>query len=310
MSLNILNSENFFAFSGISKDDTNLSYLNFLIDQLNGMIDEELEPIFSFNTFEADYYAKGNRSVIVVGAWQPANRVVSITVDMAGSGYSISPTITFLGGTPKVVTKAIAIVKDETITAIKIIDPGDGYTSTPTITITDTSGIGATATAILSILTVTSKTDGGDSFSQDLIDRSDIKFLFLRGVHRRPTQSSAIGGVLIYSGNLLTGSYLRLSGTYGVAEVIPSSLMLEGFMYDLLKKAIMSADNETTSGGSGTIKSTKIKDVSITFGPASNDNSRGEILTTKDALDIAKGFIDGIVRRYEYKDSDSISIIG
>jgi hypothetical protein len=74
--------------------------------------------------------------------------VTSIAVSPGGSGYSATPVVT-INGTGSNAT-AVATVVGGVITAITVTNAGDGYSTVPgatTVTITDTTGLGAMATA-------------------------------------------------------------------------------------------------------------------------------------------------------------------
>lgn len=67
-------------------------------------------------------------------ATRSGEQVSSITVDTAGSGYNIPPTVTISGG-GGTGAKAIATISGGEVTAIWVIDRGYGYTTDPTVTI-------------------------------------------------------------------------------------------------------------------------------------------------------------------------------
>jgi len=76
----------------------------------------------------------------------------SVTVDTAGAGYTIAPTVTISGGNGTGAT-AVATTDGSTITKITVTNRGYGYTTIPTINITpdesDTITTPALATAVL-----------------------------------------------------------------------------------------------------------------------------------------------------------------
>lgn len=308
MSLGILTSTNFFLYSGYSVSDINSNYLDFLINQINGLIDEELEPIFSLNSLISKYYRDNASNVVIVGTWQPANRVVDITVTNGGTNYSDDTVVTITGGTPSITATVRPVITNGVITNIIIDNPGDDYDSTPTVTITDGTGSGATATATLSTLTVTLGSDGSTS-SLSLTEGDDYRLLFLGGERRRPGEKTSVGAIQLYARLLSNRSYIQIDGTYGFSEVVPGSIMLEAQMYDLLKKAVQASETETETGGKGTIKSSKIDKVSVSFGGSGSDG-RSETMTTKDALEISQGVIRNIRKKYEYSQNNFAAVIG
>lgn len=93
----------------------------------------------------------------------PPGGINTITITNPGSGYVTPPTISFSGGSGRgaqahatITTNGgigcvlgAPVVQGGVIVAIPVQFPGSGYTSIPTVTITDLTGIGATATAVL-----------------------------------------------------------------------------------------------------------------------------------------------------------------
>ena len=86
-----------------------------------------------------------------------SNSISSITVTLGGSGYSATPTVTIStpdapGGTASnpggLQATAVATVTSGTITSISLTQAGSGYFQ-PTVTITDTTGVSATAKAVI-----------------------------------------------------------------------------------------------------------------------------------------------------------------
>lgn len=304
MSLNVLNSTDFYSYSELSSADVNTNYVDFLIEQLNALIDAALEQVFSFNDLEADCYRDNSGSSIIVGTWQPPNRVVEVTITNGGNSYVQSTTtVTFSGGTPKVQAKGEATVEAGVITKITITSPGDGYQSVPTITIGG-DGSGAAATATLSTLTVELGQDNGTL--TELTVAEDFRFLFI-GERRNPTRTQPIGAILLYRSRLTVSHFLRLIGTYGANDGIPSETLLESQMYDILKKAVLTSENETEGGGKGVVSRSQIDKVSVTFGALA---SRGHIWTTKNALEIAQGVVAHVKRSYEYNKNYFNAVIG
>ena len=102
--------------------------------------------------------------------------VASITVNTGGSGY-VSPTIAI--GAPNAVNPgtqatAAAVLSGGTINSITVTNGGQGYFTPPLITITDSSGSGATATAVLSYVNQT-------TFAQEVYNFSSVQFQSLTG---------------------------------------------------------------------------------------------------------------------------------
>lgn len=92
------------------------------------------------------------------GAASTAGVVTSVSITNAGSGYTVTPTVTVApppaGGTQATVTAAIGGAGP--IKALTLTNGGTGYTGTLTVTITGGGGSGATATASATSGVVTS----------------------------------------------------------------------------------------------------------------------------------------------------------
>ena len=65
---------------------------------------------------------------------------------VGGTGYTTAPTVTVSGGTPKVPAKIVATVNAGAVTALTVVNPGEGYASAPTLAFGG-PGTGASATA-------------------------------------------------------------------------------------------------------------------------------------------------------------------
>ncbi len=81
-----------------------------------------------------------------------ASGLAGIRVTAAGTGYTSAPTLTISGTGGATATTALS---GATLGSITTTAAGSGYTSAPTVTVTGGAGTGATATAIISSLTLT-----------------------------------------------------------------------------------------------------------------------------------------------------------
>jgi hypothetical protein len=92
---------------------------------------------------------------------QPVGGVTVITIVTSGSGYTVAPTVTFVGGSGSGATATANIAHELTgdVASISLTSGGIGYTSPPVVTITGL-GSGATATAALSSSGNTTDTGG------------------------------------------------------------------------------------------------------------------------------------------------------
>lgn len=76
--------------------------------------------------------------------------VQGIVVNNGGSNYSANPIVTIANSPsgPELTAKATAVVTAGVITSINLTFAGEAYATIPSVTITDTTGSGATATAL------------------------------------------------------------------------------------------------------------------------------------------------------------------
>jgi hypothetical protein len=88
--------------------------------------------------------ATGYAIMVPDGVGSPTDKVGSIVLTNAGSGYSTAPTITFSSGN----AAASATIQTSLVSKFTITNAGSGYTTDPLVTITGGGGTGATATAV------------------------------------------------------------------------------------------------------------------------------------------------------------------
>ncbi len=88
-------------------------------------------------------------------------KVFDFNVTAGGTGYGFTsgtrPTVTITGGGGTGATAAAEVSRSGVLIAIRVTNPGSGYTSAPTVTISGGGGTGATATAILGCLNYTTR---------------------------------------------------------------------------------------------------------------------------------------------------------
>jgi hypothetical protein len=123
--------------------------------------------------------------------------LASITIVNGGSGYTVAPTITLVGGgyiSQAVVT--CSIDSNGSIVSYTIVNPGYGYTSTPTVSLSTVSG-GAQLTAALSTSPTSNITSTGGTSS------TTMSLLY-------PTDPGLTGTTTSVTS---TGNYITLSAT-------------------------------------------------------------------------------------------------
>jgi len=126
------------------------------VDSLGGITAAEFVKYgIGYETdFTATVIAEGGQTV--TGAGQAAlnistitNTVTGIEILNGGTGYTNPTVVLSGGGFTTAATVGEVVVVDGVITEVKLATPGSGYVTTPTVIITDDTGIGASANAIL-----------------------------------------------------------------------------------------------------------------------------------------------------------------
>lgn len=133
------------------------------------------------------------RGVYTAGAGTGVlDKVTSVTITAAGTGYTSAPTVTFTGGGGIVQATAVAILTGTAITGIKILQPGSGYTSAPTISITGGAGSGGTATASIALTSHTLGTVAGEQAHVQL-DTEGARHRHLYGLQNSASAGAGAG---------------------------------------------------------------------------------------------------------------------
>ena len=89
--------------------------------------------------------ATGYAVMVPDSAGSPTNKIGSIVLTNAGSGYPTAPTITISSGN----ASASATIQTSLVSSFVVNSAGSGYTDTPIVKITGGGGTGATATAVI-----------------------------------------------------------------------------------------------------------------------------------------------------------------
>lgn len=226
---NYLDSSDFFTYAGLTKDDVNCSYVEYLIDKFNASIVQKLTKLFVLSAgFTNKYYPENTSSIFPVGTWQESGLVVKQGLD-------------------------------------------------------------------------------GDATLDTLTEGEDFRFIYFSD--HEPTRTYPVVGIKMYSDCLAYDEYLQLEGTYGFQDGIPSETMLDMQLYDLLKKAVLSSESETNSGGKGPISSSKIDKIQTSFDNALG-YEQGEKMSTQSVMKQASNILDGIVTNYEINGDYLTTVIG
>jgi hypothetical protein len=85
----------------------------------------------------------GARAKAVMSSPDGSGTVTSVTVTSKGSGYTVAPTVVFIGGAPAREAAAVAVISGGKVTQVNVVDQGNNYISQPNIGF-ETSGAGAT----------------------------------------------------------------------------------------------------------------------------------------------------------------------
>ena len=292
-----LNSTNFYSYSGISASDVNSAYVDFLIGQFNAAINQKLGRLFQFTpNFTNKYYKRNSTIILPVGNWQQAGVVASIAITAGGSGYTSVPTVTISGN-----ARAEAVIVSGVVTRIDITYQGYGYTVAPTVTISGGAGSGATATATISTLDIKRGEDDSVNLT-DMVEGTDYRVLYF--AEKDPTEIYPVVAIKLYDSALQYGEFLKITGVYGYAPTVPAELMLEYQLYDLLKKAVLASETETSTGGKGKVASSSIDKVRVSF---DTDSS----YSTQESISSVNGLLDAIQKDYEANSAGYLpSVIG
>jgi phage tail sheath protein FI len=177
-------------------------------DSGDGTLPEALDSILD----------QAGAAVVVIRVETEEDKVKSVTITNAGSGYTSVPTVTFTGGggtgaagTAVLGTGGAA----QTVIGVTITNPGSGYTSAPTVGFTGGAGTGAAGTAVLGTAA--------------------------------DTLANVLGGV-----DGITGDYEgvhALLGAESVLGVVPKILLAPGFTHTRREQAL--ATIAMTDNGSG-----------------------------------------------------------
>lgn len=291
-----LNSTDFYSYSGISSSDVNTSYANFLISQINGLVSQKLGRLFQFASFTSKYYLKNSNIIIPVEFWQPSGVLASFTITNGGSGYTTAPTVTLSGN-----ATAEAVVTGGVVTAINVTYQGYGYTAAPSVSFSGGGGTNAAATANLSSLVVKKGSDDSETL-ETLTENTSYRVIYFQ--EQEPSRRFPVVAIKLYDDYLPQGGFLELTGTFGYSPKVPSEIMLDYQLYDLLKKAVLAAEAETDSVGKGKITSSKIDKIQTSFDIDS-------VYSVRESISTINQLLDGIISDYDVLTSGYLpSIIG
>ena len=142
----------------------------------------------------------GSNSLTIVGKPAEATATISggavtaINVFVPGSGYSAGspPTVSLSGGGYSVAASSLTCTVSNVIASVPVTGAGSGYTSPPTISITDSTGSGAVAVAVM----------GGVQPSDVVTYSAARQWVSTANGYPAATTSAAVAN---YSGQLETG---------------------------------------------------------------------------------------------------------
>jgi hypothetical protein len=123
----------------------NVIEINVSDEQVDDRIDFALRKFtdFHFEGAEKIYYKH------LVTANNRATAIYDLTIDAAGTGYSNSDVLTFVGGGGTAANGTITTNSNGVITAVSFSDNGTGFATAPNVSIVTSGGSGATITAQL-----------------------------------------------------------------------------------------------------------------------------------------------------------------
>jgi hypothetical protein len=86
-------------------------------------------------------------AALIIGPHKPIGAITAITVDVAGSSYETAPTVVITDTTGSG-AEAIAVLVGDVVDSVTIVKGGSNYSSTPTVTFTGGGGSGATVDTV------------------------------------------------------------------------------------------------------------------------------------------------------------------
>jgi len=295
-----LTKSEFYTYSGLTISDVDDNTVDLIISNFNNAINKKLSPIFEFNDITKKYYNRIGSQIILIGNFQEAGVVKSISITAGGSGYTTTPTVTISGDGSG--AEATATVSGGVVTSIQLTDQGRDYTSA-TVTITGGGGSGAAATASISTLTI-AKGDDDTTTESTLTENTDYRLMPFSQDYN-PQEVYPIVAVKLY--NYLIGSkgYLKITGTSGYSPYISSEIMLNLNLYEFIKLAVQNSQSQTDTGGKGNITDAKIDKISTRFG-----DTKYSKLTAGQAIMMGNNYIDNVYKQYTIDSTDLTKVLG
>ena len=180
---------------------------------------------------------------------------------------------------PRVAT-VTATVSSGVITALNIIDPGEGYTSAPTVQIlpSSSSGSGASATAVITNGRISGFTSlvGGSGYSNTYLP--EVRLTSNIAVGAAPSTSDIVGTARVRALQLNSGSYNSTSSSYklGLFDIN----MFSGFSFERDVKSVIGTSS--SANFSANIKPTYVQltgQGSIASGTPTVINGSGTLFT-------------------------------
>ena len=165
--------------------------------------------------------------------------VDGISLNDLGSGYT-APTVTIDAPSSGAQATATAAVTSGFITGITVTNPGSNYTSAPLVSINDTTGIGASAKATLTITGITVSAAGANYTATPAVAISDLT----------GTGSGASATAILfnpaappaYNLTALEAVFAKTATKRGVFEVSQDPIIIPSSEYDTAYNAMFPAD--------------------------------------------------------------------
>ena len=86
---------------------------------------------------------------VLTDIFNGSKKVNSVTITVAGTGYTSAPTVVFTAPVGGTTATGTAVLDGATVDSITITNPGEGYVTAPTISFSGGGGSSAAATAVL-----------------------------------------------------------------------------------------------------------------------------------------------------------------
>jgi len=147
------------------------------------------------------------------------------------------------------------------------------------------------------------KKGSSDSIST-LTENSDYICMYPNNSRPMPGKNYPVIAIKLLTNRLYSSTdYLQIEGTYGVKDGIPADLMLDQRLYSIIKRAALSNQIDSDTGGMGAIASSQIDKIKTEFAGAGNSGVGDTPYISQDkAMYLINNLIKNIASDYDFSD--------